>query len=129
MTPMYGRASPGERVIGRVPRNYGEHSTLLGALRINGLQAAMTVNGSTDADGFRTYVKQVLGPTLVPGDLGVMDNLSAHKATGVQQALARRRVRWSGVCVSSKPPCGLSRRAPGRPSTLASNRPCHRHRA
>jgi transposase len=93
MTRMYGRAPPGERVIGHVPRNYGEHITLLGTLGVEGLQAVMTVNGATDADVFRTYVKRVLGPTLVPGDLVVMDNLSAHKARGVQQALARRRVR------------------------------------
>jgi hypothetical protein len=39
---------------------------------------------------FRAYVKQVLGPTSVPGDIVVLDNLSAHKAVGVQQALARR---------------------------------------
>src|SRR5688500_17181717 len=53
----------------------------------------MTVNGATDTDVFRTYVKQVLGPTLRPGDIVVMDNLRAHKAVGVQQALARRGVR------------------------------------
>jgi hypothetical protein len=93
MTRMYGRAPPGERVIGHAPRHYGEHITLLGTLGIEGLQAVMTVHGATDADGFRMYVKRVLGPTLVPGDLVVMDNLSAHKARGVQQALARRRVR------------------------------------
>ena len=38
-------------------------------------------------------MKQVLGPTLVPGDIVVLDNLSAHKAVGVQQVLARRGVR------------------------------------
>jgi transposase len=38
-------------------------------------------------------VKRVLGPTLAPGDIVVLDHLSAHKATGIQQALARRRAR------------------------------------
>ena len=42
---------------------------------------------------FRAYVKQVLGPTLVPGDIVIMDNLRAHKAVGIQQALARRGAR------------------------------------
>jgi transposase len=92
MTRMYGRASLGERVMGRVPRHDGEHLTRLGALGVDGLQAVMTVNGATDADVFRAYVKQGLGPTLGPGDLVVMDHLSAHKARGRQQALARRRV-------------------------------------
>jgi len=93
MTRLYGRAPPGERVIGSVPPNYGENITLLGAIGLQGVQAVMTVNGATDADVFRTYVKRVLGPTLAPGDIVVLDNLSAHKATGIQQALARRRVR------------------------------------
>ena len=53
----------------------------------------MTVDGATDTDVFRTYVRQVLGPTLTPGDIVVMDNLGAHKAVGVQQALARRGAR------------------------------------
>ena len=65
----------------------------MGALGSDGLQAVMTVEGAADADVFRTYVKQVLGPTLAPGEILVLDNLSAHKAPGIQQALARRRVR------------------------------------
>ena len=93
MTRLYGRAPAEERVVGSVPQNYGPNVTMLGALGIQGLQAAMTVNGATDADVFRTYVKQVLGPTLIPGDIVVMDNLQAHKAVGVQQALARRGAR------------------------------------
>jgi transposase len=93
MTRLFGRAPAGERVVGSVPRNYGPNVTMLGALSLQGLQAVMTVNGATDADVFRTYVKQVLGPTLIPGDIVVMDNLQAHKAVGVQQALARRGAR------------------------------------
>src|SRR5262245_24897987 len=60
MTRLYGRAPPGERVIGSVPPNYGENITLLGAIGLQGVQAVMTVNGATDADVFRTYVKRVL---------------------------------------------------------------------
>jgi len=93
MTRLYGRAPKGARVVGTVPQNYGDNITLLGALDQQGIQAVMTVNGATDADVFRAYVKQVLGPTLVPGDIVVLDNLSAHKAVGVQQALARRGAR------------------------------------
>ncbi len=93
MTRLYGRAPKGERVVGTVPQNDGENITLLGALSLEGIPAVMTVNGATDAEVFRTYIKHVLGPTLVPGDIVVLDNLSAHKATGIQQALARRRAR------------------------------------
>jgi transposase len=93
MTRLYGRAPRGTRVVGNVPQNYGQNVTMLGTLGIQGLQAVMTVEGATDADVFRTYVKRVLGPTLQPGDIVVMDNLRAHKAVGVQQALARRGAR------------------------------------
>jgi transposase len=93
MTRRYGRAPTGQRVLGSIPQNYGPNVTMLGALGVHGLHAVMTVDGATDADVFRTYVRQVLGPTLTPGDIVVMDNLRAHKAIGVQQALARRGAR------------------------------------
>jgi transposase len=93
MTRLYGRAPTGERVIGSVPQNYGPTVTMLGALGVQGLHAVMTVDGATDTDVFRTYVRQVLGPMLTPGEIVVMDNLGAHKAVGVQQALARRGAR------------------------------------
>jgi transposase len=93
MTRLYGRAPVGERVIGSMPQNYGQNVTMLGTLGIQGLHAVMTVDGATDSDVFRTYVKKVLGPTQTPGDIVVMDNLQAPKAVGVQQAIARRGAR------------------------------------
>jgi transposase len=93
MTRLYGRAPKGLRVVGAVPQNYGQQVTLLGAMSLAGVGAVMTVEGAADAEVFRAYVKHVLGPTLVPGDIVVLDNLSVHKATGIQQMLARRRTR------------------------------------
>jgi transposase len=93
MTRRYGRAPAGQRAVGSVPQNYGPQVTMLGALGVQGLQAVMTVDSATDADVFRTYLKQVLGPTLTPGDMVVMDNVQAHNAVGVQQAMARRGAR------------------------------------
>ena len=91
MTRLYGRAPQGERVVGTVPQNYGQHVTVLAALGEHGLQAVMTVDGATDAEVFRAYVKHGLGPTLSPGDIVVLDHLGAHKTVGSQQMLARRR--------------------------------------
>jgi transposase len=54
----------------------------------------MTGDGATDADVFRPDVRQVLGPTLAPGAIVVMDHWRAHQAIGVQQARARRAARW-----------------------------------
>ena len=39
----------------------------------------MTVDGATDTEVFQAYVREVLCPTLRPGDIVVMDNLGAHK--------------------------------------------------
>jgi transposase len=99
MTRLYGRAPQGERVVGPVPQNYGQNVTVLAALGEHGLHAVMTVDGATDAEVFRAYVKHVLGPTLSPGDIVVLDNLGAHKTVGIQQMLARRR-----ACLLYLPP-------------------------
>jgi hypothetical protein len=61
---------------------------MLRTLGDHGLQAVMTMGRAADAEVFCTYVKRVLGPTLHPGDIVVMDDLRAHQAVGVQQALA-----------------------------------------
>lgn len=93
MTRLYGRAPRGERALGRAPQNYGQNVTILGALSRTGLEAVMTIEGATDADVFRAYVSEVLCPTLRGGDIVIADNLSAHKATGVQEAIAARGAR------------------------------------
>jgi transposase len=70
-----------------VPINYGENLTIIGAIGTGGLDALMTVDGATDGDVFRVYVGEVLCPTLRPGDIVVMDNLGAHKASGIREAI------------------------------------------
>jgi transposase len=36
---------------------------------------------------FKAYVEQMLAPALSPGDVVVLDNLAAHKAAGVEEAI------------------------------------------
>jgi hypothetical protein len=62
--------------------------TILGALSCTGLEAVMTIAGATDADVCRAYGQEVLGPTLNEGDIVIADHLAAHKAAGVQEAIA-----------------------------------------
>lgn len=90
MTRLYGRAPRGERVIGSVPQNYGSNITMLASLGATGLGALMTVDGATDGLVFRAYVERVLCPTLRRGDIVVMDNLGAHKVSGVREAIEGR---------------------------------------
>jgi transposase len=93
MTRLYGRAPRGARVLGSAPQNYGPNVTLLGALSCTGLEAVMMIEGATDSDVFRAYVREVLCPTLCEGDIVIADNLSAHKAAGVQEAIAATGAR------------------------------------
>ena len=59
--------------------------TLVAALTPTGLQAAMTLSGAVNGDVFAAYLDQVLGPTLRPGDVVVLDNLPAHKVAGLAE--------------------------------------------
>jgi transposase len=97
MTPAYGRAPRGERVVESVPRNYGEHTSLIGALSFgHRLIAVMTLTGAVDTLAFDAYLARVLGPRLRKGDVVVLDNLNVHKASQVERVAAARgaRVLW-----------------------------------
>ena len=79
MTPRYSRAPRGERAYGSAPRNHDKNTTLVASLSLSGLGAAMTLEGALDGDAFTAYLAEFLIPTLVPGQIVVMDNLSVHK--------------------------------------------------
>jgi transposase len=79
MARPYARSPRGERAIDAVPRNHGTPTTLLAALAPDGIQAAMTVEGATDALVFRAFVREILAPTLRPGQVVAVDNLSVHR--------------------------------------------------
>jgi transposase len=91
MTPRYGRAPRGERVIESVPRNYGEQTSLVGALSFGrGLMAVMTLTGAVDTLAFDAYLARVLAPRLRKGDVIVLDNLGVHKASQVERVAEAR---------------------------------------
>ena len=52
---------------------------MIGSVRLDGTTACMTIEEATDTDIFRAYVQHVLIPTLQPGDVVILDNLSPHK--------------------------------------------------
>ena len=49
----------------------------------------MAIEGATDTEVFHAYVREVLCPTLRPGDIVVMDNLGAHKNDRTLALIAR----------------------------------------
>jgi transposase len=87
MAREYGRAPSGKRVHDAKPASYGENLTIIGAIALGGFQAVMTIPGATTGEVFVAFVEQVLVPVLKPGQVVVMDNLSAHKVAGVQEAI------------------------------------------
>ena len=93
MTPRYGRAPRGERVVGSVPRNHGPNTTLFAALSLDGIQAAMTLEGAADRAAFEVFVEHILAPTLTSGQLVIWDNLSVHKSAVAERLLAARGCR------------------------------------
>jgi len=63
---------------------------MISSIRVDGSTACMTVEGATDTEVFRAYVSQVLCPTLRPGDLVIMDNLSPHNSDPTLELIRER---------------------------------------
>ena len=93
MTRRYGRSARGQRVREGAPAGHWQTLTVLGAMSLSGVLASMTIPEPTDGDIFLAFVGQVLGPRLQPGQVVVMDNLSAHKVTGVREQIQARGAR------------------------------------
>ncbi|GHO63990.1 hypothetical protein KSC_028820 [Ktedonobacter sp. SOSP1-52] len=90
MTPLYAYAPRGKRAIGTVPRNYGANLTLIASLSVQGIGEAMLLDGSADAAAFETYIEQILAPSLHPGQIVILDNLSIHLGPRVKQVIDAR---------------------------------------
>ena len=86
----YAHTGGGQRAHQATPLHGGPNVTLITALTPSGLQAAMTGSGAVNGDVFTAYLDQVLGPTLVPGDVVVPDNLPAHKVAGLAELVKAR---------------------------------------
>ena len=80
LTRLCGRALKGQRVHASAPHGHWQTTTMISSIRLDGTTACMALEGTTDTESFRAYVGQVLVPTLRPGDIVVMDNLSPHKS-------------------------------------------------
>lgn len=79
MTRLRGRSPRGKRLHASAPCGRWRSTTMIGAVRQDGSTACMTVEGAVNAEIFRSYVREVLLPTMRAGDILVMDNLSTHK--------------------------------------------------
>ena len=87
MTRRRGRALIGERLRMGVPHGHWKTTTFVAGLRCNGVVAPFVLDGPMNRRAFEVYIERVLLPELRAGDIVVMDNLSSHKGTKVQQLI------------------------------------------
>jgi transposase len=82
-----GRSKRGTRCRSPIPHGHWKTTTFTGALRMTGLTAPMVLDGPMTGEWFAAYAQQVLAPTLRPGDIVMLDNLSAHKVAAAREAI------------------------------------------
>jgi transposase len=90
LVPLYAWSRRGERAPAKAPRNWGKNVTLLSSMSLCGMGPSLTVEGPTTRGVFEVYLEEVLAPTLWPGQVVVMDNLSAHKGGRVREIIEGR---------------------------------------
>ena len=123
LTRTHARAPRGQRAHGTAPGGHWRRLSLIGALGVEGICAAMTVAAATGTAVFLAFVTQVLIPVLArekPDAIVVMDNLAAHKAASVRKALEAAGIAYRGPW----PRAGAA--GPGAARLLAGQEP---HRA
>jgi transposase len=87
MAPLRGWAARGRRLTAKVPHGRWKTMTFLAALRHDRIDAPWFIEGPIDGESFRTYVAEVLLPTLRPGDIVILDNLGSHRSKAVRQLI------------------------------------------
>src|ERR687884_2302860 len=90
LTPRYARAPRGERAHGTVPKNWGKNVTLISSISLEGMGPSMSIEGSSDTESFGLYMRQILAPSLRPGQIVLMDNLSVDKSKWVRDLVEGR---------------------------------------
>lgn len=99
MVRRYGRAMGGARLTDKSPVNTPKGTTLISAIRTSGVSARVRFQGGTTKEQFQKYVKETLIPTLRPGEIVIMDNVSAHHAMEVAELIEK-----AGASVRYLPP-------------------------
>ena len=96
LTRLYARAFGGNRRSEAVPRNYGASTSMISTMGVGGTEAPMIIEGSVETAVFNAYCQHILLPTLKRGDVIVLDNLGAHRASRIEEITraCSARVIW-----------------------------------
>jgi transposase len=87
MAKTTGWAPRGERLVDHAPFGSWQTQTFIAALRHDRLDAPWVIDGPINRDLFDLYIETQLAPTLQPGDVVILDNLSVHKSPKAAQTL------------------------------------------
>ncbi|KEY04330.1 transposase [Brucella suis bv. 4 str. 40] len=87
MARTHGRCLKGERLRMGFPHGHRKTTTLVAGLRNTGMVAPLVIDGPINGEWFEAYVGQVLAPTLKPGDIVILDNLSSHKRLAAREII------------------------------------------
>ena len=90
LTRLYARAPRGQRAYGTIPRNTPRNTTVIAALTTAGMGPAMLLEGAMDTAAFEAYLEHFLAPSLVPGQIVLMDNLNAHRSARTRALITTR---------------------------------------
>jgi transposase len=91
MDRLRARAPRGKRAYGRVPTNRGKNQTLIASMSLlGGMGECMCIEGATDKEVFEAYVEEALAPSLVAGQVVVLDGLGAHRTARVRELIEGR---------------------------------------
>ena len=113
MVRQYGWGLRGKRLVAAAPHGHWRTTTFVAGLRASGIMAPLILDGPMSGPVFRASVEQVLVPELEAGGVVVMDNLAAHKVSGVREA-----IRAVGASVLYLPPYSPDLNALGRDPRL-----------
>ena len=87
MTRLYGRATKNQRVMDDIPDVRFVRTTILSSVRMDGTIVPIIFEDALNGELFKEYIRMFLVPTLKPGDIVVMDNLSSHKVCGIAEMI------------------------------------------
>lgn len=110
MIRSHGLCPKGERLRMGFPHGHRKTTTLVTCLRMTGMVAPLVLDGPINGDWFEAYVTNVLLPEVLPGDIGIMDNLSSHKRVAVKE-----KIEAAGATLRFLPPRSRRRSLGSRP--------------
>jgi len=94
MTRLRGRARRGSRLEAAAPFGHWMTQTFIAGLRCDGLTAPWVLDGPMNRAAFDVYIETQLAPTLKPGDIVILDNLSSHKSAKAARILEKQGARF-----------------------------------